>query len=183
MTAKGEGVSLDSVFRIPIREFLERIIEERDRLYDTRFRAGEIAVNAALAAQEKAVTAAFSASEKAIIKAEDAQREYNVRSNEFRGQLADQAQLLMSRTEALTMFNASSDKIEAMRLFFESRLETQRLAFEKINDNLTKELGNLREYRSESVGSKSTQRETMSYIIGAIGIAIAVVAITLKRGI
>jgi hypothetical protein len=35
--------------------------------------------------------ASFEASEKAIVKAENAQRDYNVRSNEFRGQLDDQA--------------------------------------------------------------------------------------------
>src|SRR6202035_5755903 len=94
-------------------DFYERISEERDRQYDQRFRAAEIAVSAALSAQEKAVAAAFLASEKAIIKAqeaqgdaflasekaiikaEEAQKDYNLRSNEFRGQLDDQAKTLM----------------------------------------------------------------------------------------
>jgi len=171
---------MGDMLRISIREFLERLIEERDRLYDTRFRAGEVAVNAALAAQEKAVTAAFSASEKAIIKAEDAQREYNVRSNEFRGQLDDQAKLLMSRTEAMSMFGATSDKIETMRVFFESKFETQRLALEKMVDALKEEVASLRESRSEISGNRTSQREMLSYVIAIAGIAIAAAALLVK---
>jgi len=140
------------------REILERIIEERDRLYDMRFRAGEIAVNAALAAQEKAVNAAFLASEKAIIKAEEAQREYNVRSNEFRGQLDDQAKLLMPRSEANAVFAATNEKIDAIR----------------------KEVASLREYRSGIESKGISQREMMGYILAAISIGVAIAAIWFK---
>jgi phosphopantetheinyl transferase (holo-ACP synthase) len=44
---------------IALRAFLERIIDERDRLYDSRFRASEIAVQAALLAQKEAVANAL----------------------------------------------------------------------------------------------------------------------------
>jgi hypothetical protein len=158
---------------VPIREFLERVIDEHDRLYDSRFRASEIAVNAALAAQEKAVAAAFLASEKAIIKAEEAQKDYNLRSNEFRGQLDDQAKLLMQRQEALGLFKASDEKLETMRLFFDSKLESQRIAFEKSNENLIKEIAGLRETRSEAVGGHTSSREIMGYIVAIVGILIA----------
>lgn len=157
-----------------MREFLERVVDERDRQYDLRFRAAEIAVAAALAGQEKAVAAAFLASEKAIIKAEDAQKDYNARSNEFRGQLDDQAKLLMQRQEALGLFKSSDDKLETMRLFFDSKLESQRIAFEKNNDALTKEIGNLRESRSEATGSKTSSREIFAYLIAGAGIVIAI---------
>ena len=67
---------------VPVREFLERVLEERDRLYIIRFDeaktalsaaliAQKEALNVALIAQKEAVNAAFLASEKAIIKAED----------------------------------------------------------------------------------------------------------------
>jgi len=174
---------IESSLKITIREFVERIIEERDRLYDTRFRASEIAVNAALAAQEKAVSAAFLASEKAIIKAEEAQKDYNVRSNEFRGQLDDQAKTLMPRFEAVSTFTAQADKLEAMRMFFESRLETQRMSFEKTMDNLNKEIASLRESRSEGVGGKDNHRIMFSYLIALVGIAVAVVALFVKKGV
>jgi hypothetical protein len=158
---------------IPMREFLERIVDERDRQYDMRFRAAEIAVQAALLAQKEAVTSAFAASEKAIIKAEEAQKDYNLRSNEFRGQLDDQAKLLMQRAEALGLFKAHDDKLEAMRIFFESRLESQRLAFDKSVENLTKEIAGLRESRSE-IGGKSTGANALwGYLVGIAGIAMA----------
>lgn len=182
---------------VGIKEFFERVVDERDKQYDGRFRASEIAVNAALAAQEKAVTAAFIASEKAIIKAEDAQREYNVRSNEFRGQLDDQAKLLMQRTEALSLFKADADKIDAQRIVFDNRLEAQRLSTEKSFEAIAKDVFNqreelrresqrlyeearrdiisLRESRSETGGAKTGAREILAYIIAASGIALALI--------
>jgi hypothetical protein len=131
---------------------VETVVDERDRLYDTRFKAAETAVAAALAAQEKAVGAAlaaqekqtassFLASEKAIVKAEDAQKDYNSRSNEFRGQLDDQAKTLMPRTEVNTMIRALEDKIVTA--------DTDR---EKKFDIVTKDIAALRESRSNLDG-------------------------------
>jgi len=163
------------VWEVTMREFFERLIDERDRQYDMRFRAAEIAVNAALAAQEKAVTAAFLASEKAIVKAEDSQKDYNQRSNEFRGQLDDQAKLLMQRSEALGLFKSNDDKLETMRLFFDQKLESHRLSFEKSSDGLLKEIGGLRESRSETSGVRVGSREIMAYLIAASGLVLALV--------
>lgn len=52
---------------------LDRLYEERDRRYEDRFKAQELAVAAALAAQEKLTAAAFAASKEAILKAEASQ--------------------------------------------------------------------------------------------------------------
>jgi hypothetical protein len=51
------------------------------------------------------------AQEKAIVKAETAQTEYNVRSNEFRGQLDDQAKTLMPRAEVAVVMRGQDEKI------------------------------------------------------------------------
>jgi hypothetical protein len=80
---------------------LKELVDERDRRYTEKFDAQEKATALALAYQKEAVTNAFTASEKAIVKAEEAQKAYNERSNEFRGQLDDQAKMLMPRTEAI----------------------------------------------------------------------------------
>ena len=92
---------------------LARLADERDRLYMTKFQESKDAVKDALAAQEKAVAAAFLASEKAIVKAEDAQKDYNVRSNEFRQTLDDQNKIQMPRTEVMTLLSAVNQKFEA----------------------------------------------------------------------
>ena len=110
-------------------------IEERDRLYIEKFRAGEIAVSAAITASDKQTAASFASSEKAIFKAEEAQREYNVRSNEFRGQLDDQAKTLMPRMESQTLFKAYEDKL----------------------DDMKDQIANLRESRSEGGGKESAR--------------------------
>ena len=96
-----------------MRDFMQRLVDERDKQYDARFRTAEIAVTVAFAAQKESTANAFLASEKAIVKAEEAQRAYNERSNEFRGQLDDQAKMLMPRSEVNTLVHC--DRGEALR--------------------------------------------------------------------
>lgn len=71
--------------------------------------------NAALAltSQEKLTSAAFAAAKSAAEKAEQAQHEYNIRSNEFRGQLDDQAKTLIARTEVMVLIGGLSERINA----------------------------------------------------------------------
>ncbi|MGC2767228.1 MAG: hypothetical protein WB607_17090, partial [Candidatus Acidiferrum sp.] len=57
-----------------MRDFMQRLVDERDKHYDARFRSAEIVMAAAFAAQKESVTNAFLASEKAIVKSEEARR-------------------------------------------------------------------------------------------------------------
>lgn len=114
---------------VNIREFftlwltnVDHFLGERDRRYDERYVAQEKAVLAALAAQEKLTSAAFASAEKAVAKAEDAQKDYNQRSNEFRGQLDDQAKTLMPRTEVVGMFGAIDKRLEDRDKTVEQRI-------------------------------------------------------------
>jgi hypothetical protein len=144
------------------------VIDERDRLYLSNFKAAETAVSAALAAAEKAVNAAFMASEKAVLKAEQAQKEYNERSNEFRGQLDDQAKTLMPRPETLTMFRALEEKLIAVQTVADARFASQQASskseldsaksnFQKSVDGIESQVASLREFRGGSDGRNSAQ--------------------------
>jgi hypothetical protein len=154
------------VHNFALKELLESKIEsmaaaikneadERDRLYNERnisakvavdaaLTAAKSAVDAALIAQDKLTTAAFASAEKAITKAEDAQKEYNIRSNEFRGQLDDQAKALMPRAETIALLKAGDEKVYAQFSGIVKQIENQR-------DDIVK----LREYRSGTVGKES----------------------------
>jgi hypothetical protein len=140
------------------------IMDERDRLYDTRFRAAEIAVSAALAAQEKSTATAFLASEKAVLKAEDAQKDYNQRSNEFRGQLDDQAKTLMPRLEAQAAFKSMEEKLEGLKITAQTDIERLRV-----------DIQSLRESRSEGAG-KGTGTTATWAIIATLFLALMSVA-------
>lgn len=137
---------------------LRELIDERDRLYSTVAAGQKTAVDAALLAQEKLVSAAFLASEKAIVKAEDAQREYNARSNEFRGQLDDQAKTLLSRVEATTEFKSRDDKIE----------------------QINRDIRDLRESRSAGQGGKEAGIDMRGTLIALGGLAIAAIVLIMK---
>lgn len=107
---------------------VEKQADERDRWYSERDRDRQAQVDRALAAAEKQTTASFTASEKAIVKAEAAQSEYNVRSNEFRGQLDDQAKRLIPRLEVEGLLKNIEEKVTRVdtdvRMLRESRSTT-----------------------------------------------------------
>jgi hypothetical protein len=156
-----------SVARISVLEervrALAQLVDERDRLYMVKFQASETAVSAAITASDKQTAASFASSEKAIAKAEEAQREYNIRSNEFRGQLDDQAKRLMPREEAQINFKSQDQKLES------------------IKENFNKEVASLRESRSELSGKdKNSHQDRLqgNWVIGII-VAIILAAVSL----
>lgn len=145
--------------------FLKELIVEHDKLYDARFKAAEIAVNAALAAQEKAVAAAFLASEKAIVKAEDAQKAYNVAHNDLSRKMDEQSKGTMPRPEIVGLFKSLDDKISASQKSFQDKI-----------DIMAKEIGDLRESRSEGTGKGIGAKDLWGYIVTAISIILAITA-------
>ncbi len=86
---------------------------------DRRFEAGLAALAAqfrdGLAAQDKAVQIAMIASEKAVVKAEVAAEKRFEATNEFRGQLADQALTFMPRVEAEQRIAALAEKLDDLK--------------------------------------------------------------------
>lgn len=73
---------------VSVREFLERLMDERDRRYEERNQANKDAVRAALTAAEKATD-----------KTEKALMEYKASSNEWRATLNDIVGRMLSRAE------------------------------------------------------------------------------------
>jgi hypothetical protein len=100
-----------------LRSHVLEVIGEHDRRYEQRFLAQESAVQAALVAQEKAVNAALIAADRAVAKAEQAQERRNEATNEFRGQLADQAATLMPRREAEQSIATLRDQMGVLQNF------------------------------------------------------------------
>ena len=183
---------------ITLREYLvaeidklRRISDERDRLYTNQFEEAKNSVSTALIAQKESVAAAFLASEKAIVKAEDAQKEYNQRSNEFRGQLDDQAKTLMPRVETMGLFKAFDDKIAIMQrsnddrvsallLNFDTKLENLRVSNERIYEGIMKEIGGLRESRSMLEGKANQSSVTIATVVAVLGVLMAAIAVVVR---
>jgi chromosome segregation ATPase len=98
----------------------------------------------------------FGAIKEAAKETKDAQTAYNERSNEFRGQLDDQAKRLMAREEALAKFMTYDEKLEDCK----------------------REINKLREAHMEAIGrtvQRSENRATAQWTIGqAISIALVI---------
>jgi 23S rRNA pseudoU1915 N3-methylase RlmH len=124
-------------------DLIARLVE-MDRRYEQRFDAQEKAVLAALRAAQDAVSKADIATEKRF----DEVREKFITTNEFRGQLADQAATLMPRSEAAVLISTLADRI--------NKLE----AADEVN-------------RARRKGTD----QVWGYIAGVAGLAVAIVAV------
>lgn len=120
------------------------LIEANDKRYAQMFTSSQEAVLAALNAAQTAVTAALSAAEKAVAKAEVASEKRFDAVNEFRATLADQQRTLMPRTEVELLVKAMQVQIQT-------------------NSKIL----------SEMSGTRLGSHDTWAYIVGAIGILIA----------
>lgn len=105
-------LSLPTGVAVGDRELILMMIAERDRQYDQRFRAQEIAVTAALAAAKEAVAAALTAAKEAVTKAEGAAEKRFDSVNEFRNTLKDQQLTLASKADMDIRFKFLEDKIK-----------------------------------------------------------------------
>lgn len=115
---------------------------------DMCFAAQEKAVGAALVAQKEAVSAALAAADRAVAKAETASDKRFESVNEFRAALSDSSRLLMPRTEAEQRFGALDEKIGLLTV-----------------------RANAKDDRGRGMG------DVWGFVIGAIGILAAIVAI------
>jgi len=140
-------------------KFFRALFSEKDLRDNQRFEAQQLALKEALLAQEKLVNAALLASQTAVNKTDDAVGERFKTVNEFRGTLEDQARNLMPRQEALAIFAAQSDKIDKL----EQRVQEINLQIRDIG------------------GRARGINEGFGYIIGAIGVITAIIAIVLPR--
>ena len=89
---------------------IRELLDERDKLYSERANAGRVAVDAALTATKEQTASSFAANKESVSKYEQAQHEYNLRTNEFRGQLEDQAKRLIPRAEVESIVKNLEEK-------------------------------------------------------------------------
>ena len=101
-------------------------LDERDLRLQQRFEAQEIAVKDALAAAKEVTASNLLAMDRATVKAEIAADNRFTAVNEFRAQLADQAQTFLPRAEWSANHNSLEGQIAAVGLRFEEKLEAVR---------------------------------------------------------
>ena len=153
---------------IPLRQFIERVLDERDRSYLERFAALERSMYSALAAQKEFTTAAFAASQKAADRAEILLSEFKASSNEWRQALNDAYQNMKLET----------------REYAERNLREAKGAIDKTIDEMKDQIHKLQESRSEHAGHEKAVtaegehgRWEVSTIISVIGLLVSIAAV------
>jgi len=137
------------------------LFEAQSNLQEARSAAIEKEAREAVHAQARLNATIVASQEKAITKAEDAQREYNVRSNEFRGQLDDQNKMQLPRTEASSRFDAIDAKIEVARKETEKVVDSIRTDLFQLRDQVNKRAN---ESGGQDVGKRNA-REMIAWMI------------------
>lgn len=130
------------------KEYLESQIEGLRSSFSAQIIAQKEAINAALVAAKDALTAALASAEKAIAKAEEASDKRFESVNEFRQTLSDQTSTFIARNEYTAQYGAIGDRV--------SLLERE---------------------RSEDFGKGKGIATTGAFIVGAVAVAAALVAI------
>lgn len=159
--------------KISLKEYFEKLLHERDLYYTEKIKYLETRIvsvddkhTASVLAVKEVSSATSAASEKAISKAEDAQKELNIKNNEFRGQLKDQADVLMPRSEANARFVNVDEKLTAIKVDFDRQMELNR-----------KDIQDLRESRSSGQGKTEGVGMSITAIVTAVGFIATILAI------
>jgi len=151
--SSNESWSVD-VLRVHIQR-LGQLLEDQKLFTAERFRSSDKAVESALIQADKAVQAALLAAEKAVNKAETAAERRFESVNEFRAQLADQAQTFMPRAEAEARINAVSLRVNA---------NTDKI------DSLAARINN-------QEGNKKGGQQTIGYFVVAATVAMGIIGL------
>lgn len=145
---------LREAFRIRI-EALENLAAERDKWYSERDRDRSASVDKALTAAKEQTASSFAASKEAILKAEEGQRSYNTSHNDLSRKMEEQYKSMLPRAEAFLKWDSSDKEISEAR----------------------KEIAGLRESRSASGGHSMGEKAMWGYVVGAVGLILAVLSI------
>ncbi len=137
---------------IPLKEYLEKLINENDKRYTDRF-----------AAQEKAIT-----------KAETAQASYNQNHNDLIKHGETQALLLMPRLETQAMFKAFEEKLKSLDETLTKRSDENRVDITQLQ--LNSSAGGGKEEASEATQLKK-QWSIGLMMVGLLSVAGLLVSI------
>lgn len=152
---------------VPLREYVDRILAEKDLRDQQRYDAQMRAIDAALAAADRAVQAALASAEKAVNKAETANEKRFESVNEFRGQLNDQAKTFLPRSEYTVQHEALGDKVNAAVKTLSDRIDANS---KQINDAL---LG-LNVYRADELGRRGARLEQRTQANWSTGVMVSI---------
>lgn len=139
-------------------EAMQTMVDERDRLYKERSEQNTKFTDLGLQNLSHQMKDQFIASSRAVDKAELAQKEYNIRSNEFRAALDDAQKAMLSRSEAKSEFERTGERFDLMK----------------------EEIMSLRDFQNKSQG-KSAGMSTLTAVtiscIGVIGTIIGIISL------
>jgi phosphopantetheinyl transferase (holo-ACP synthase) len=167
---------------------LEKLMDERDRLYMKQFEASDEAVKAALVANEKQTHAAFAASKEAINKAEESQRSYNATHNDLTRKMDQQYKEMVPASEARLKWESTDKEIGEARRELGVIRESISRETGALRMELMREIQGLRESRSQVSGSDEARHELsgqrnqiLIIAIAFVGMIAAIIALVLRK--
>jgi len=156
---------------------LRTLKEHLETLVAQRFDAQDKAVSSALSAQKELTSAAFASSEKAITKAEEAQKAYNQTHNDLSRKMDEQYKEMMPRSESLARHASNELRHQELKDDFSKVQGQVKDDFSKLRIELMKEISDLRESRSKGEGKGTGAKNTVVYVVLAVGLLVSLITI------
>lgn len=135
--------------------YLEKLINERDRLYKERWDAQNVA----------------------IFKAEEAQKTYNVGHNDLTRKMETQYSTMVPQAEAKVKWDSIDKAIEENRRTVSDESTERRAEINGLRIELMKEIGSLRESRSQGEGVTQTRGSDRLNLNNNMGTIMAFIAL------
>jgi chromosome segregation ATPase len=140
---------------------------------DAAFLAQQTAMQTALTAARESTQSDLLAAKEAVGKAEVAAEKRFESVNEFRAQLADQAGTFMPRSEAMTIVQSNTERIQAINTQLERRLDDIREQMVKLEQRLERREGEASGASTQS-GAAQVVRNQAVALAGVILVALSV---------
>jgi hypothetical protein len=154
---------------------LDERYETQTKAVDAAFVAQQTAMTVALAAAERAVATALLAAEKATVKAENAADKRFDAVNEFRGQLADQANTFMPRSEAEAAIGRNTERLQELALLAQMHVTKSEMDMQV--KGLSERYQELSRWVSTDTGRTSGIQSTWLVLVTVLSLTTTVIAL------
>lgn len=150
-------------------QHLKDLLVERDRWINDRFAAQEKAAEKAAAAQKELAAVVSRSNEIAINKADAALHEYKAASNEFRGQLKDQAVSFIPRAETEKALAGNREMIERLREDYRELISQARDEVRMLVGGVDAKVTGLEKIYSQSKGRSELSMPLLLLVASIVG--------------
>ncbi len=166
---------LDMHGRVELRDFILRILDERDKRYSQLADEREKRYEQRHEADQEAVSAALQAAKEAVTVAAEQTKLWQSASNEWRGAMQDRERMFLPRPEYDAAHKQVTDRLDEITRQVIANMSRQEIEaqFKALREQIDQQM----KWLSHNEGREGVLHQGTLYMIGAITVLVSVAAI------